>query len=100
LIFESDLNARMSRVLYKSSEAAITPPTTFKAAMMQSLPAANTGMPAIPLPEHGEALELLLHDMPLPNEAAEPPGHPPELTRVHTDVGKPLESLWGEQIIT
>ena len=50
------------------------PPTILETASMQHSPAANTGTPDIPVPEHGADLELQLHDTPPPpNEGAEPP---------------------------
>jgi len=73
------------------------PPTTLETASTQCSPAANTGTPDIPVPDHGTDLELPPHDTPLPNKAAEPPIHqPPEQTQAPTGVGGLLESLLGE----
>ena len=43
-----------------------TPPTTPEAASTQRSPAANTGTPAIPVPDHSADLEPQLHVTPLP----------------------------------
>jgi len=73
------------------------PPTTLETASTQCSPAANTGMLDIPVPDHSADLELLPHNTPLPNKAAEPPIHqPPKQTQAPTGVGGSLESLPGE----
>ena len=76
-----------------------SPPTNPEAAGTQRSPAANTGTPDIPVPDHGANLELQPHDTPPPpNEAAEPPIHqPPKKIRPPTEAGGPMEFLPGEE---
>jgi len=75
------------------------PPTTLETASTQCSPAANTGTPDIPVPDHGADLEPQPHDTLLPNKAAEPLIHqPPEQTQAPTGVGGSLESLLGKAL--
>jgi len=76
-----------------------TPPTSPEATSTQRSPAANTGTPDIPVPDHGADLEPQPHDTPPPpNGAAEPPIHqPPEQIQAPTSLGGLLESLLGEE---
>jgi len=64
------------------------------------LPAINSGMAGIPkLEHHGADLDPPPYDLPLPDEAAEPPTlHPPEQILPPTKAGGKLESLWGETL--
>jgi len=73
-------------------------PVTSKAASMQCLPAIISGTPGIPEPEdHGMDWDPLLHDMLPPDEAMEPLTQQlPKQIRPPTNVGEPLELLWGE----
>jgi len=69
------------------------PPTTLEAASMQRSPAASTGMPNIPVPDHGTDLEPQL-----PNEAVEYPIHQlPKQSQAPTKVGGLLKSLLGKE---
>ena len=74
--------------------SSLPPPTTLEAASMQHLPAASTGTPNIPVPDHGADLEPQL-----PNEAMEYPIHQlPKQSQAPTKVGGLLKSLPGKEL--
>ena len=77
------------------------PPTTPEAASTQRSPAANTGTPDIPVPDHGADLEPQPHNtLPPPNEGAETPiHHLPQQIQAPIEVEGPLLGKESQRVM-